>query len=126
MSRVRIFVIGGAVLGWLGLMAVALAAIATTPVTVTTTSAACLPQYTGLAVGQIPQLTTSILVKNEAVTDSIAIRIGYNSLPTAVLNTAGDITIPAGVLLLISDPNLGGSYLACIGAGTDPVTIMVN
>jgi hypothetical protein len=103
----------------------ALAAIATSPATLSTTSSA-IYTYPGGPTGQLGPTTSYLLLKNESATDSIACKLGYSSLPTAVLNTAGNITLTAGQEQVLATTQLRGSFLACVGTGADPMTFIVD
>lgn len=105
-------------------VSVAWASIATTPITLSTSSQAIITAP-GQNSGQLSNTASFLLIKNESTSDSIACALGYSSLPTAALNTAGSITIPAGVEQVLATPFLANAYLACKGAGADPITLVV-
>lgn len=100
------------------------ASIASTPITLSSSSAAVITSP-GQNTGQLGNSTSFLLIKNESATDAVACALGYSSLPTAALNTAGSLTIPAGAEQVIATPLLANSYLACKGTGADPITLVV-
>lgn len=105
---------------------VAFGAIGSTPVTITSTSAACLGTIGSGVVGQLGPTAQFLVVKNESTSDTIAFRVGYNALPTAVANTAGNFTLLPGQEQSIITTALGGSYLACVSSGAStPATFLV-
>ena len=104
-----------------------LAAESTAAVTVSATSGACLGSIAGGPVGKLPPGTSFLMIQNTSPTDNVAFALGYSALPVASLHSAGSFTLPpASLPVIISDPNLAGSYLACIGTGSDPVTIIIS
>lgn len=120
--------LGLVALGCLAMAAAqALGAEASSAVTVSSSSAACLGSFGGGPAGQLPPGTSQLVVQNEATSDKVAFALGYGALPTAAIGAAGSFTLTAGSApVVISDPNLGGSYLACIGTGADPMTILLS
>lgn len=123
MNKVTVWSVIGLGLAW---ASPSLASLTTFGHTTTSSSAACIGAIGDGGLGQLPNGTTYLLVKNESATDSVAFRLGAGALAAAGLNSAGSYTLSPGVSISLSDPALSGSFLSCIGVGADPVTLVIS